>query len=99
MRYETKVTVYLHSDIAPVPRGFRACDCGDREWLVQLPSGWMWRDHAGPGPFDRLEDAATYAKRLYPNHPDITRCDPSVPDLWDYPNPVPNEPEEANQDA
>lgn len=91
MRYDTKVTVYLHSDETPA---MDRCDCGIREWLVQLPSGWMWRDHSGPGPFEHLQDASTYAQWLYPNHPDITRCDPSVPELWDYPGDHPCTPEE-----
>ena len=83
MRYDTRVTVFLHND----------GDCGDREWVVQLPSGWMWRDHAGPGPFTTLHAAGTYAKNLYPNHPDVMRCDPSVPELWDHPYAYPETPE------
>lgn len=77
MQYDTKVCVFLHSDGATVD-----CDCGEREWVVQLPSGWMWVRHEGPGPFLNIEEAEDYASRLSPTHPDVTRCDSSVPDLW-----------------
>lgn len=75
MDYAHKVTVFLHSD-AVVPD----CGCGEREWEVQLPNGWMWVDHAGPGPFLELAPAMDYAVTLTPSHPDVTRS--LMPDEW-----------------
>lgn len=75
MNTEQKVTLYFHSDVA-VP----GCDCGDREWEVQLPGGWMWSGHRGPGPFFTLADAMNYAMTLCPNNPDAARAE--GPDLW-----------------
>lgn len=81
VRYDEKVTVYLHSD------AIAGCDCGDREWMVQTPAGWMWTTPRGPGPFATLAEAAEYAHSLYPGHPGITRS--LGPSLWAFPPAVP----------
>lgn len=73
--FDRKVAVFLHSD-AVIPD----CGCGIREWMVQLPNGWMWVDHAGPGSFDTYESAAEYARSLTPNSSDVTRS--FMPDEW-----------------
>lgn len=60
------IWIYFHSD-AVIPD----CDCGEREWDIQLPEGWWWTHSAGPGPFSSLEEAMTYAISLTPDHPDV----------------------------
>jgi hypothetical protein len=75
MNYREKVAVYLHSDAVQPD-----CDCGVREWDVQLPNGWMWVTPSGPGPFTDLEAAVAYAAALTPGHPDVKRS--KMTDEW-----------------
>lgn len=69
-----KPVVWLHSDCY-----ISGCDCGEREWQVDLPPGWMYADgEAVPNVkaiFDRHIDAMNYAAQLHPGHPDVKRND------------------------
>lgn len=58
--------VSLHSDAV-----LDLCDCGDREWEVELPLGWHWSTMQGPGPFATLDAAMSYARLLHPEHDDV----------------------------
>jgi hypothetical protein len=72
----TRVNVYLHSDVA-VP----GCDCGERDWVVELPDGWMWSTAAGPGSFETMQSAMGFAVTLHPRHRAVQRS--LTPDMWD----------------
>jgi len=76
MNYREKVTVYLHSD------RIENCDCGVREWIVQLPVGWRWINARGPAPFGTLADAGTFAQTLFPGHPSVKRS--MTADRWEH---------------
>ncbi|MGC5078441.1 hypothetical protein [Agrococcus sp. DT81.2] len=60
----TKPFVYLHSDAYD-----RACDCGEREWEIELARGWYWVRHRT---FFTQAEALSVAARLGPDHPDIS---------------------------
>lgn len=62
---DTKPIVWLHSDAVI------DCDCGDRVWDVQTPRGYMWSTPEGPGDFQTLDAAMTYAASLHEDHPDV----------------------------
>ena len=62
----SKPFVWLHSDI-----GIPDCSCGDRDWEVQTPHGFMWSDRWGPGSFSTLGAAMDYASSLHEGHPDV----------------------------
>lgn len=66
-----KPYVWFHSD-SYIPN----CDCGDREWQIDLPPGFVWRSMRNPygdtDPEDWL-DVIRYANSLHPDHPDIER--------------------------
>lgn len=70
---DRKPCLWFHSD-SYIPD----CDCGEREWQIDLPDGFMWLKMRGPGEVVDMEhwpDVIEYANSLHPNHPDIVRIE------------------------